>query len=348
MSATKSIATTFLFCAVLSAAAQVGISTQTPDPSSELEISASDKGILIPRLASQDLVNSPAEGLMIYNTTESKFYYYNGSNWLELNPWDYRQGSNSVDEDNLIMEFNNDRFIGIDANSPDSKLSIAGNAAIGTNYSNNNAAPVDGLLVEGNVGIGVTNPGVNSLEVNGASEITGDVTINGTLTATFGSVSIGTIIMWSGNPAALPPGWLLCDGSATYTDFFGDTRTVPDLRGRFIAGYDVSDADHNAIGDIGGSKTVVLTVADLPAHNHGGSTSTNGNHNHTVTDQYRPTTLINGTDLNRQGVENSLTSVTRTTSSAGNHSHTISSQGGGNAHENTPPFYTLAYIIRIQ
>ncbi|MEM8568410.1 MAG: hypothetical protein AAGF85_18260 [Bacteroidota bacterium] len=328
--------------------AQVGIGTQTPDPSAELEIVSTDKGLLIPRLSSQDLVNSPAEGLIIYNTTEGRFYYYNGSSWQELSPWDYRQGSNASDEDDLIMNFNNDRFVGIDATSPDSKLSVAGNASIGTNYANNNAAPVNGLLVEGSVGIGVTNPGANKLEVSGATEMTGDVTINGTLTATYGSVPLGAIIIWSGNPGALPPGWSLCDGSTTYTDFFGATRTVPDLRGRFIVGYNPLDGDYNAIGDNGGAKTVALTIAQMPSHNHGGSTSTNGNHTHTVTDQYRPTALVNGTNLNRQGVQNDLTSVTQTTSTDGNHSHTINPQGNGNSHENRPPYYTLAYIIRVQ
>ncbi|TRX62714.1 hypothetical protein FNH22_01050 [Fulvivirga sp. M361] len=153
-------------------------------------------------------------------------------------------------------------------------------------------------------------------------------------------------MMWSGSPLSLPPGWALCNGSGNYLDFQGVTRNIPDLRGRFNVGYDPGNGSYNDIGDQGGAASVTLTVSQIPSHNHGGSTSTDGNHTHTVTDQYRPTTLLNGSNFDRQGVENYLTRVTHTTSTDGNHSHTINSQGGG-LHENRPPYYTLAYIIRV-
>ena len=54
----------------LSMFAQVGIGTTTPDASSALEIKSSDKGLLIPRMTTNNLmmISSPASGLMVYDT----------------------------------------------------------------------------------------------------------------------------------------------------------------------------------------------------------------------------------------------------------------------------------------
>jgi len=53
--------------------AQVGIGTTTPDPSSLLDLSSTSEGFLMPRLTTlqRDGIVSPAEGLMIYNTTSN-------------------------------------------------------------------------------------------------------------------------------------------------------------------------------------------------------------------------------------------------------------------------------------
>ncbi|MGC6479293.1 MAG: tail fiber domain-containing protein [Flavobacteriaceae bacterium] len=66
--------------------AQVGVGTNTPDPSAVLEIvaNANNKGILIPRLtqAQRNAIVSPANGLLIYQTDNNPgLYAYDGSNW---------------------------------------------------------------------------------------------------------------------------------------------------------------------------------------------------------------------------------------------------------------------------
>jgi hypothetical protein len=57
------------------------------DPSAILDVSATDKGILIPRMteAERTAIVSPANGLLVYQTEEPEgFYYFNGTLWLSL------------------------------------------------------------------------------------------------------------------------------------------------------------------------------------------------------------------------------------------------------------------------
>ena len=65
--------------------AQVGIGNVDPDPSSILDVTSADKGILIPRMTSvvRDGISSPAQGLLIYNTTDLAFNYYQ-SGWKDF------------------------------------------------------------------------------------------------------------------------------------------------------------------------------------------------------------------------------------------------------------------------
>jgi len=53
------------------------------DPSAIMEVYATDKGLLLPRMttAQRDAINSPAEGLLVYNTDDNEFQYYSASIW---------------------------------------------------------------------------------------------------------------------------------------------------------------------------------------------------------------------------------------------------------------------------
>lgn len=73
---------------VLTTYSQVGINTTTPDPSSMLDITATDKGMLIPRMteAQRTAIASPAKGLLVYQTDNTDgFWYYDGTVWANLN-----------------------------------------------------------------------------------------------------------------------------------------------------------------------------------------------------------------------------------------------------------------------
>ncbi len=67
----------------LSASAQVAISTDNSSPASSamLEVKSSTKGMLVPRMTTSqiELIASPADGLMVYCTTDHKIYVYDVS-----------------------------------------------------------------------------------------------------------------------------------------------------------------------------------------------------------------------------------------------------------------------------
>lgn len=150
-------------------------------------------------------------------------------------------------------------------------------------------------------------------------------------------VPVGAIMMWSG--AIAPDNWHICDG----------TSGTPNLRNRFIVG----SGSSYGIGDTGGEATVTLDVNQMPSHIHpySGTTDTVGNHRHEYEDTY-----VNGRKdiswgLTDKCPDDSWVHEMKHTSWAGAHNHTYSgdteSQGGDAAHENRPPYYALAYIMKV-
>lgn len=90
------------------------------------------------------------------------------------------------------------------------------------------------------------------------------------------SVPIGGVIMWA-NADLIPFGFYICDGGQTTgsnptgeTSFEAPqgTITIPDLRGKFVAGYDSTNSLFNAVGNTGGSTQIGAT--QLPSHQHTG------------------------------------------------------------------------------
>lgn len=112
-------------------------------------------------------------------------------------------------------------------------------------------------------------------------------------------------------------------------------------RGRTIVGEGTSDATYAAAAT-GGESTHTLSTAEMPAHNHAASSSTDGSHTHgirtiDVNDGSGTSYPFRGSRVTYQNTHNTL--------SSGSHDHTITvnNRGGGDAHNNMPP-YLVVYI----
>lgn len=117
--------------------------------------------------------------------------------------------------------------------------------------------------------------------------------------------------------------------------------------GRVPVGVDAGQTEFDTAEETGGAKTHTLTVAEMPAHNHGGTTGS------TVADFYDygsvPTSYYDATIWSLQNAFGGYdTRVMVWTNGSSNtlHNHTISNQGGGSAHNNLQPYITCYMFKR--
>jgi hypothetical protein len=73
----------------------------------------------------------------------------------------------------------------------------------------------------------------------------------------------GIIVAWSGDINKIPDGWTICNG----------TNSAPDLRGKFILGTNPNSNKNssfmiNEMGTTGGEEKHTLTIEEMPRHNH--------------------------------------------------------------------------------
>lgn len=141
------------------------------------------------------------------------------------------------------------------------------------------------------------------------------------------SVPIGTIQIWAGTIATIPNGWALCDGV--------DSR--PNLLDRFVRGVNTNVTNP---GIIGGVETVLLTEAQMASHRH---TPLSGPHDHTI-----PKGTGNGTTGIKVGTvfENNGLDLGDQTDPIVVGSGFTANTGGNTQHDNIPPFFEVAYIIK--
>ena len=145
-----------------------------------------------------------------------------------------------------------------------------------------------------------------------------------------GGIPRGFIGMWSGQLSEIPSGWALCDGQ--------DGR--PNLLGKFIRGVPAATNP----GNTGGSDSITLSEANLPAHRHNVNAETVG-HSHTISGI--------GQGMLRAGGNQNVPAIIADqfgtpTSTVKDKINTASSAvGGGQAFDNRPAYYELAYIIKL-
>ncbi len=203
---------------------------------------------------------------------------------------------------------------------------------------------------------------VNGNVLGGGIQVTEDLAVAGTLTADswegLGIVPVGTVILWSGDSA--PDDWALCDGQVV------NGVQTPDLRGRFVLGLGQGPGlTERRIGERGGFEQHALLAVELPTHEHAYpgsnafSTTSGGEHHHSLMSMYTdvggPPSIPREEGGGRSFGLLAHVPVDNLTRFEGEHSHRLdlpgvqtSPQGEGAPHPNMPPFYALAYIMRIR
>lgn len=151
-------------------------------------------------------------------------------------------------------------------------------------------------------------------------------------------IPVGFIAMWSGSSESVPAKWQVCDG----------TNGTPNLSGMFI----VEAGDEYALADTGGLSEVVLTEAQMPSHLHDGTSivvAEAGSHTHTYVRRSGERTTLRCSGACRGGTWRG--GGNSPTGSSGSHQHSITGTSGltgsGDAHNNNPLYYALAYIQKV-
>jgi microcystin-dependent protein len=135
------------------------------------------------------------------------------------------------------------------------------------------------------------------------------------------SQDVGVISMWGDAP--IPATHLLCDGSPVPAGAEYDAlramypNGLPDLRDRFVVGASAT----RKIGDSGGEATHTLTIEEMPSHSHANYVGWNTGEDALPVWDGQSTKAVYGLQT------------------------TGGPTGGGQPHNNLPPFYALCFII---
>ncbi len=91
----------------LNSTGQLALGTETPNNSAILQINSNSMGVLIPRMTSVEIehIQDPAVGLLVYNSNNSVFQYYDGEGWLSLTTKEYV--NNQLTNYLTVANFNN-------------------------------------------------------------------------------------------------------------------------------------------------------------------------------------------------------------------------------------------------
>jgi hypothetical protein len=197
--------------------AQVGISTTTitPDASSVLELRSTTTGFLPPRMTTtqRNAITTPANGLIIYNTTTSQLNSYNGSTWVVVGG----TGSGSVTTLSVATANGFEGTVTDPTTTPEITIStdvsgmLMGDgtgmsaATSGSDYSEGTASLGTGILKSttgtGNLTIAVAAdfPTLNQNTTGSAATVTTNANLTGPVTSVGNATSIAANVVTNSN-----------------------------------------------------------------------------------------------------------------------------------------------------
>ena len=125
------------------------------------------------------------------------------------------------------------------------------------------------------------------------------------------------------------------------SSYFGGTWEQ--IQGKFLL---ACNSTYTA-GSTGGEATHTLTASEMPSHTH--TISSGGAHTHTYTGFIQNATSSSTTWLSiaHKRYDSDGTTTPPSMNSSGAHTHTPAKTGGGQAHNNMPPFLAVYMWKRI-
>jgi microcystin-dependent protein len=139
----------------------------------------------------------------------------------------------------------------------------------------------------------------------------------------------GVIVAWNGSVETIPSGWALCDGKSG----------TPNLSGRFILGVNSTQyTDTNkevitarTVGKTGGKEQHILAQDEMPFHKH----------------ETAPKKLNNTCECGGGSCACGYEGENKSYKSDWDNVLSMVGMGNNKPHENMPPFYVLAYIMKL-
>ncbi|MGZ8544787.1 MAG: hypothetical protein ACXWV0_05795, partial [Flavisolibacter sp.] len=122
------------------------------------------KGLLMPRMTTSQMfaIQSPASGLLIYNTSYNQLYQYNGANWLPILNGNY--WSKPINNRDVIS--NTGDSVGIGITLPTQRLDVNGTVRVRNNLLVDDAVHANTLVASGNLVAAGTGVVSGSLQTN--------------------------------------------------------------------------------------------------------------------------------------------------------------------------------------